>query len=121
MNPSQVHAMLAGQNQVVLGGGSATGGAMLLILGKSIPCTHGEILENSKFIGGKSPMTIVPQCEFLVADIPGATPSDIGKGIAVRLTPTPGGKVFDLKLDEGGLLPGGQEYRFKLVDRNYTV
>jgi hypothetical protein len=112
--------MLAAQNEVFLGGGDELGMARLIFAGfggLDIPCTHTEIAGDFRLDNGLSMTTFVERCEFRVSKMNGAVPT---KNVPVTLmvnSTTP----LALKLGSGGLMPGGEIYRFMLVDIDFNA
>lgn len=122
MNPFAAHAAAVAQTQKIFGGGDRLKGALLNLFGADIPCTHTQVLQDFEVMpGGQSFTTVVQELEFLASDVAAAVAAGKRpiKGENCRLTVTLDGQAYDLKLWTGGLLPGGQVYRFMAVDQNY--
>jgi hypothetical protein len=83
-----------------------------------VPVTHTEIVTGFELIpGGQSPKTFVERCEFR-ASLINFTPT---KGLWVTLTVNQKVTPFAMQLWDGGLEEGGEIYRFRLVDQNYSA
>src|SRR5258708_37908607 len=121
MNPYQEHAANMAEMQAILGGqnpgGDRTQGAVLTFdeLQFSVPCTHSDIIEDWLLTSGKSPTSMILQCEFLVSDVPAQIPNsnppiplNLEKGIKCSLKPTPTDKSKKWRLWEGGKMSGAQ-------------
>jgi hypothetical protein len=123
LTPFQTHTLGMATLETILGGGSKTGLATLAFScfqGLIVPVTHTEIVTDFdlKWAGGKSPKTFVERCEMIVTDMKNNVPA---KGIFCVLQPNPKAPIFAMKLWHGGLQPGGEIYRFMLVDQNYEA
>lgn len=98
--------------------GEARGGAVLVLFGKEMPCTHSAVLADFDLVpGGQSPATVIEGMEFRAAHLGASQTPRKGLPCSVRVNPT--AAPLAMKLWSGGLLPGGQVYRFMLVDANY--
>lgn len=120
MNPFEAHAQAVAQIQTVLGSGPLrTDGAVLRVQGRDVPCTHSPVVYDAELMpGGPSPRQMIEQCEFLAADVNGAA---LKKFTRCQLVVRKGTAPIRLQLWDGGLLPGGMMYRFRLVDENYRA
>ena len=116
LKPFQAHSALMMQAQQFIGGGDRMGGARLIIFGKEIPVTHTEIVADFEVEAGKSSRTFVERAEFMAADVPNSAPV---KGVKCGLKPNPDAAPVRMQLWHGGLQPGGEVYRFMLVDEFY--
>ena len=67
-------------------------------------------------MAGMSATTTVERCEFRVSALGSYVPR---KGDFVTLRVNQNAKPFEMMLWHGGLEPGGEVYRFMLVDKNY--
>jgi hypothetical protein len=119
LNPFQTHAALAKAAQAMLGGqswnGDRTRGATIqFAAGVLVPCTTSPLVRDFELAFGKSRTDFVEQCEFLASDAPAGVTLD--KGMPVTLVMGTGVPGKAMQLWHGGLLPGGQLYRFMLVD-----
>lgn len=125
MLPFQEHAASLAEYEATLGGGNSNNGAILqLALAPSpvnVPCTHTKIDGNFQLAFGKSPTTTVERCEFRSALIPQAQWQNVARGLKCTLTLFPGGPIYLMRLEAGGLVEGGQVFRFMLVDMNYKA
>ena len=85
-------------------------------------CRFVRILDNWQLVpGGQSPALMVPECRFLAATVPDGQKNLIRKPLRCVLKPNPAAADVLLKLDAGGLLQGGLEYEFLLIDRNFSA
>lgn len=85
-----------------------------------VPCVHGPIIKNFMLMDGRSSETMIGFCDFRAALFEGiADDSVIIKGLHCILRPTPRDLPMGLQLWDGGLLPGGAIYKFRLVDENF--
>ena len=142
-NPFAVHAMLTAQSQAIAGGqtpsldpnatpqaGGRLSAAVLIVLGTKIPCTISPVLKDFSIVpGGRSQKTFIESCIFLFADGPNDPKNagqkiELGKATPCTLIvgPGPGAAMpIELLIWEGGLMPGGYQWRFSLVDRNFEA
>lgn len=123
-NPFQEHADNVVDYQKMLKGDDDSGGAMLtfpdLYPQVTVDCRYEKIIDDFNLIeGGQSPKLMIPACKFLADSIPVAQRSLIRKGRECVLLPNPKSAGIPTLLWAGGLLQGGLEYEFVLVDRNY--
>ena len=118
MKPFEEHTGNLAAYEQMLGGGDPLGCAVLKIFNKDIPVTHTEIVTDFELEYGKSSTTFVERCEFLASDIGAAQPA---KGVPCTLKPNPAARAMAMQLWRGGLQPGGEVYRFMLVDANYLA
>jgi len=119
MNPFQAHAEALIQIQTILGeSAERTSGAVLQFDGMvGVACSHSPVIGDFDLgAGGKSSMTMVEVCEFLASDVGNKV---LTKGDRCRLIVRPGSKPMRMQLWDGGLLPGGYIYRFRLVSENF--
>jgi hypothetical protein len=130
-NPFQEHADNVAEYEAELKGDDNSGGATLtLIFPNNAPpfnppltvdCRFERIIDNWELNNGQSPKMMVPQCRFLAAVIPAAQKPFIRKPLFCVLKPNPDAADVLLRLDAGGLLQGGLEYEFVLLDRNWSA
>lgn len=131
-SPFAVHAKLNAQYQEILGGTPCQRGlqAVITIIGVAIPCTITPILYDFEIEAGRSMLTFVEECEFLVSDGPQDPQNNnnklfMKKGINAKLnvsSSVPAGTPntqFNMTLWRGGMMPGGLIWRFSLVDASY--
>ena len=121
--PFSAHTLFVTQYEQLIGGGNAYGLATLtfpVAVGPpvTVPVSHTEIVTGYELIpGGQSPKTFVERCEFrasLINFIP-------TKGLRVTLTVNPTVAPLAMQIWDGGLEPGGEVWRFRLVDANYSA
>ena len=120
LSPFVAHAGLVAQMQAFLGGGNPLAGATLIFPAFGnlvVPCTHTVVTGGSNLIpGGQTDITMVEECEFRAEHMGDFTPRN---NIRCDLRVAPDADPLAMQLWVGGLLPGGQTYRFSLVARNY--
>ena len=124
MNPFAEHAQNTADYQAMLKGDDGSGGATLTFTtlnpNTTVDCRFEKVIDDFNLIqGGQSPKLMVPACKFLSADIPDAQKPFIRKGLNCELKPNPNMPAIQLKLWAGGVVQGGVEYDFVLVDSNY--
>ena len=120
MLPFQQHAALTLQYQDFIGGGSPL--ATLLLYLKpyvTVPLTHTKIDGSFFLLGGQSDTTTIERCEFQSCLIPMENWKDVKKSLHCDLTIKPGAPVLQLQLWDGGLVEGGETFRFMLVGVNF--
>jgi len=107
MKPFSVHTSLMAAYEKLIGGGDVLGLATLTFTEAQgcpvVPVTHTEIVTDFVLMNGLSPKTFVERAEWRALLI-NFTPT---KGLKVLLTVSQGGKVFPMRLWEGGLEAGG--------------
>ena len=124
MNAFYQHTALLAQAEAFAGGGTAPATLQFPDLTKptTVPCTHTMIEHNVAFeLGGQSAETFIERCEFRASLF---NPNDLQylvKGRACILTVRPGAAPILLQLGAGGMMEGGQVYRFRLLDGNYRA
>ena len=127
VNPFEEHAANAADYQAMLKAdattGTTTGGATLtfttLVPPLTVDCRYERIIDDFELMAGQSPKLMVPSCKFLLGGIPAAQVASIRKPLYCVLKPNPNAAAVPVKLWSGGLVQGGLEYDFMLVDRNY--
>jgi hypothetical protein len=120
--PFSAHTNLVAQHETFIGGGIATGLATLtLLLNPSIiaPCTHTQFDVDWFLTSGRSPTTIIERCEFRASFFSAAIQPSLIKGLFCSLLIKPGTAPWSCRLDIGGLMEGGEIYRFRLVDSSF--
>ena len=121
--PFTAHTNLMVQYEQFLGGGNPSLAYLTfqtLVTGITVPVTHTEIRNGYSLIpGGRSPELMIERCEFRSVLIPDQQNKYLIKGLECTLKPNPTSHVFKLQLWDGGLVPGGEIYRFMLVSANY--
>ena len=124
-NPFQEHAQNTADYQTMLKGDDDSGGAALtftsLIPPVTVDCRFEKVVDDFELMGGQSPKQMVPSCKFLSLTIPDAQKPFIRKGLNCELKPNPAWPAIPLKIWSGGIVQGGLEYDFVLVDRNYMA
>ncbi len=121
MLPFSQHTALHEQYENFTGGGTslATLTFTTMVPQTTVPVTHTKIDASFIFAAGKSSDTTAEQFEFRAALIPDAMQCKVEKGLLCSLVIKPGAPPIRLQLWTGGLLPGGEIYRFMLVDQNF--
>ena len=70
-NPFQEHAQNFADYETMLQGDDASGGATMTIAGKTLPCTHSNIITGFQLVlGGQSANTFIEHVEFLAMNLP---------------------------------------------------
>ena len=125
MNPFSAHAALARQYQNLTGDGTNSLATLAFVAFpklKPIGVTHTEIVTDFELMAGRSSKTMIERCEFLVADVSMVFGlKQPQKGNLVTLKVNPALPQLNLQLWHGGLQPGGEIYRFMLVDANFSA
>ena len=85
----------------------------------TVPVTHTKIDGSYIFASGKSSTTTVERCEFRASLIPSAMLCKIEKGLQCLLVVNPNIPPMAMQLWDGGLVEGGEIFRFMLVDANF--
>ena len=87
----------------------------------TVPVTHTKI-DGSFFLnGGQSDTTTIESGEFRSCLIPTASWPAVKKGLQCDLIIKPGAPVLKLQLWDGGLVEGGETFRFMMVGLNFKV
>ena len=119
-NPFQAHAALQQQYENFTGGGSSVATLCLkLNPDVTVPLTHTKIDGSFFLTAGQSDTTTIERCEFRSSLIPVASWPDVMKGLFCDLTVKAGVPPIQLKLWDGGLVEGGEVFRFMLVGLNF--
>jgi hypothetical protein len=121
LKPFEAQTTLAAQYENFLGGGSATGQAVLVLNNGAltVPCTHTEIAGGIELMpGGFTPKTFVERCEVRVTACGNYVPQQYHK---CQLIPKPGMTPVALQLWSVNTMAGGDIYRFALADANYKA
>jgi hypothetical protein len=113
------------QYETFLGGGDPLGAATLTLdldPPVTVPVTH-TMTENDfdMLLGGQSPKLMIERCEFRASLIPALQWPLLKKGLDCSLVVKSGAVPLPLQLGPGGLVEGGEVYRFRLFDRNYSA
>jgi hypothetical protein len=120
MLPFQQHAAITRQYQDFIGGGSPLATLLLYVNPNvTVPLTHTKIDGSFFLTGGQSDTTTIERCEFQSCLIPMTNWKDVKKGLCCDLTIKPGAPVLQLRLWDGGLVEGGETFRFMLVGVNF--
>ena len=123
ISPFQAHAMLVEQWEKVLGGGNELQMATLTINLNppiTVPCTHTHIGNDFVLlIAGKSSQLLIERCEFRASLIPNVMKKYVVKGQQCTLLVNQKSDPISLQLFAGGLMPGGEIYRFQLASINF--
>jgi len=121
--PFSAHTALAAQHETFLGGGNPNGLATLTFINFNpqlvVPVTHTKIDADYVLEFGRSSTTAVERCEFRASLFSGTQSALLTKGLLCNLQVKPGQPVIRMQLWSGGLVEGGEIYRFMLVDANY--
>jgi len=121
--PFAEHAQNTADYQAMLKGDDNSGGATLtfptLTPPLTVDCRFEKIVDDFDLGGGQIPNLVVPNCKFLSDPVPAAQKAIIRKGLFCVLKPNPQWPDVLLKVWHGGVVQGGLEYEFMLVDRNF--
>jgi len=123
-SPYSAHTLGVQQVETILGSGNVLGMATVTFQLRpaiTVPATHTEIVGNWVLSGGQSSTTMIERCEFRASFFKAAQIALIQKGLLCQLIIAPGMAPMNMQLWDGGLLAGGQIFRFMLVDASYNV
>lgn len=123
-NPYDAHTLGVSQIEKNLGSGNVLGMATLTfakIPNVTVPVTHTEIVGDWMLSGGQSSRTMIERCEFRASFIPVANYPLVQKGLLCSLVISPNIPPLSMMLWHGGLLAGGEIFRFALVDSSYAA
>jgi hypothetical protein len=124
-SPYASHTLAVKQVETVLGSGNVLGMATLTFSNAIfnprliVPITHTELVTDWVLQGGQSSATFIERCEFRASFIPVANFQYIKKGLLCSLVINPNIPAFQMQLWHGGLIQGGEIFRFMLTDANY--
>ena len=120
MLPFAQHAALTAQYEQFIGGGAPLATLLLKIIPQiTVPVTHTKIDGSFFLTYGRSDTTTIERCEFRSCLIPMVQWDDVEKGVFCDLKIKPGAPVLQLRLWDGGLVEGGEIFRFMLVGVNF--
>jgi len=120
MLPFSQHAALAGQYEQFIGGGAPMATLTFPSLANlCVPVTHTQIDVDWILSNGLSPITTIERCEFRSSLISANFVAQLVKGLSCFLVVKQGATPQFFQLWNGGLMEGGEIYRFRLVDGNY--
>ena len=118
--PFSQHTALVGQYEQFIGGGAPLATLLLKLTSPiTVPVTHTKIDGSFFLTMGRSDTTTIERCEFRSCLIPVASWPLIMKGLFCDLTINPDAPVLQLRLWDGGLVEGGEVFRFMLVGLNF--
>lgn len=120
LTPFQTHTLGMTQLQVIYGGGDRLGLATLDFgFSPFVPCAHTQLIKDFELVpGGKSVTSFIERCEFKSSDV-GSFP--VGKDVRVAITLKPGMQPYKMRIWSGGLMEGGEIYRFMLVAEDWKA
>jgi hypothetical protein len=120
LTPFETHTLGMSQLQSVYGGGDRLGLATLDFgFNPKVPCAHTQLIKDFELVpGGRSVTSFIERCEFKAVDIGSFT---VGKDVLVSITLKPGQKPYAMRIWSGGLMEGGEIYRFMLVAANWKA
>ena len=126
LKPFSAHTQLAQQYESFLGGGDPLGLAKLVFTSLTppitVPVTHTmEDNDYEQLQAGRSVTRMYERCEFRVSLIPENQRQYLKKGLPCSLYVNAGAPAKLLQLWAGGMMEGGEIYRFRLADVNYHV
>lgn len=125
MNPFDAHTMLQGQYEAFIGGGDVMGLATLefpTLQNVTVPITHTRADNDfQQLMAGQSPDSIIERVEFRASLIPKGNWQFLRKGLPCIFKITPDADPVAQELGPGGLMAGGQIFRFQLRDKNYRA
>jgi hypothetical protein len=123
-NPYDAHTLGVAQIEKNLGSGNPLGMATLTFAalnGLTVPVTLTEVMGDWLLMGGQSSTTFVERCEFRSSYISVANFPYMKKGLLCSFRVSPTTPLFQMQLWNGGVLQGGELFRFMLVDANYKA
>lgn len=119
MLPFSQHTALLQQYENFTGGGTSLATLLFVAVNLKVPCTHTEVSGESQLVvGGFSPGTMLERCEARISLFNGYVPL---KGHLCNLQVNPTAPVIALQVASVNIEPGGEVYRFQLVDANYKA
>lgn len=123
MLPFSQHTALQEQYENFTGGGVslATLTFTTLVPQVTVSVTHTKIDASFILSAGRSSDTTIERLEFRACLIPVASQCKLIKGLKCSLVIKPGMKPIGLQLWDGGLLEGGEIYRFMMADENFRA
>jgi hypothetical protein len=125
MLPFSQHAALLEQYENFTGGGTPLALLLFNVFQNgpespfTVPLTHTKIDASFILSAGRSSDTTIERVEFRASLVPCEWIPFMLKGTRCSLTIKPGADPVRFQLWDGGLVEGGEVYRFMLADENF--